>query len=150
MSDGVIYNKDKASQSIVMGGEIVADNFIIWEKIRRRRGITPTDIDAFMEYGGETFMFFEIKEDGKLMEYGQEQAYLRLIRALKKGGLESMFVFAWHNQPVENEIELSTCKVKFIYNGIGFNLIDVWELNKTVLDYIILWESNQDAKGIKI
>jgi len=150
MSDGLIYNKDKAAQKIVMGGKILANNFIIWEKIRRRRGITPTDIDAFIEYGDETFIFFEIKEHGKLMDIGQKMAYIRLINALKKGGKQSLFIMAWHNRPVNDEIELSTCMTKYIYYGFGLDLIDVEKRNKTVLFYIEAWEGNRTNMNINI
>ncbi len=44
--------------------------------------ITPTDIDAYMEFGGRLFVFVEAKYGGALLPYGQQLALERLVDAL--------------------------------------------------------------------
>jgi hypothetical protein len=44
--------------------------------------ITPTDIDAYMEFGGRLFVFVEAKYGGALLPYGQQLAIERLVDAI--------------------------------------------------------------------
>lgn len=55
--------------------------------------ITPTDIDAYLEFGGRLFVFVEAKYGGALMPYGQQLAIERLVDAL-------------HNPPQRHAIAL--------------------------------------------
>jgi len=44
--------------------------------------ITPTDIDAYMEFGGRLFVFVEAKYGGAVLPYGQQLALERLVDAI--------------------------------------------------------------------
>ena len=43
---------------------------ISYSKLMRHRGITPTDIDGFIDYGGNGFILMEAKIYKKEIEYG--------------------------------------------------------------------------------
>jgi hypothetical protein len=74
-----------------------------FEGIIRRRGITPTDIDGFIEYGGELFIFFEGKCEGVTMLEGQKSAYKSLIDIIGRGG-GLAFCFTFEHERLENII----------------------------------------------
>jgi len=42
--------------------------------MQRRRGIIPTDIDGFIDYGGKVFVYFEAKLIGAPVRRGQRLA----------------------------------------------------------------------------
>ena len=44
--------------------------------------ITPTDIDAYLEFGGRLFVFVEAKYCGALLPFGQQLALERLVDAI--------------------------------------------------------------------
>ena len=44
--------------------------------------ITPTDIDAYLEFGGRLFVFVEAKYGGSPLPYGQQLALERLVDAI--------------------------------------------------------------------
>lgn len=44
--------------------------------------ITPTDIDAYMEFGGQLFVFIEAKYGTAMLPRGQELALERLVDAI--------------------------------------------------------------------
>lgn len=44
--------------------------------------VTPTDIDAYVEFGGRLFVFVEAKYGTALLPYGQQLAIERLVDAI--------------------------------------------------------------------
>jgi hypothetical protein len=83
-----------------------------------RGGITPTDIDGFVEFSDRVFIFIELKyirqvDRGKLDDLafcigllgkGQRLAYERLCDALQDAGKESFVLLAWHTMKPEDAI----------------------------------------------
>ena len=59
--------------------------------------ITPTDIDAFMEFGGKSFIFIEAKRHGYTMPYGQRLALERLCDACSGEGRKSTLIIVEHD-----------------------------------------------------
>ena len=74
-----------------------------FEDMERRRGITPTDIDGFIEYGGELFIFFEGKCAGVQMLAGQKSAYKSIVDIIGKGG-GLAFCFTFEHERLETVI----------------------------------------------
>ncbi|MBU1172997.1 MAG: hypothetical protein KKD44_25835 [Proteobacteria bacterium] len=77
-----------------------------WDKI------TPTDIDAFVEFSGRLFIFIEAKIKGTELERGQKLAFERLGDAITKG--ESYFIIA-DQEKTEKEPE----------DGIDYSILPV-------------------------
>jgi hypothetical protein len=71
--------------------------------------ITPTDIDCFVEFGGELFVVVEIKSKGKEMPYGQKLAFERLIDHIVG---ESILILAEHDVvDPDEDIDGALCHV---------------------------------------
>lgn len=67
----------------------------------RWRNITPTDMDGYVEFGGELFVFFDLKSKGATILYGQELSFTRLVDSLKT---RAVFIVADHDTPFGEEI----------------------------------------------
>jgi hypothetical protein len=66
--------------------------------------ITPTDIDAFLDFRGKAFVFIEAKLIGAQCPWGQERAFERVCDASQRGGVESVYMLAEHNTPQDEQI----------------------------------------------
>lgn len=82
--------------------------------------ITPTDIDACIDFGNKTFVFVEIKFDGKPLPCGQKLALERLIDNLsaeRKNNekKEAVLIVAAHQCPPEQIIDVASCRVVSSY-----------------------------------
>ena len=83
--------------------------------------ITPTDIDGFLDFGGEVFVFFELKHGTSKMPTGQKLAYERIVDACEKGGVCTLFILAHHNTDKESDVDVSTLNVTEYYSdGVWF------------------------------
>jgi hypothetical protein len=85
-----------------------------------RYGIkTPTDVDCFLDYGNEAFVFVEAKfHTSSTMQRGQELAFERVCDACERGGVPSLYVVAIHTHPIQDQIDFAKCTVtKFRYQG---------------------------------
>lgn len=71
--------------------------------------ITPTDIDAFMDMGGQTFIFMESKHGGKPLPYGQRLALERLVDACQRAGIDSLLLILSHD--TAEDIDFAQCRV---------------------------------------
>ena len=70
MSDrGVIQHRDRARQILDFHG------------LQYERGITPTDIDLFLDFENKAFVFGEIKHRDTPLQYGQRLALERIVDA---------------------------------------------------------------------
>lgn len=93
---GAIYNRDRAAQ--------LRDFTSL-----RWRNITPTDIDAFVDFGGKAFVVIETKRKGNALPNGQRLAIERLIDALSVSGAAAIALIAEHE--AEEDIDVSKCTV---------------------------------------
>jgi len=79
---------------------------ICFDGMNRIRNITPTDIDAIMDYGGNAWWIAECKFAGNKMKHGQRVALERIADKLPNCLL---FVCEHHN--AEGQILLKDCIV---------------------------------------
>ena len=56
--------------------------------------ISPTDIDAFLDFGGKAFVIIETKYKNSPLPRGQRLALERLCDASEKGGVRSVVLVA--------------------------------------------------------
>jgi hypothetical protein len=72
--------------------------------------ITPTDIDAFLDFGNRIFVFIESKHGTAPLPYGQRLALERLCDACQSAHIESLLLIASHN--TSDDINVSDLLVK--------------------------------------
>jgi len=80
--------------------------------LERRRRITPTDIDGFIDYNGNMFIWLEGKLIGKDLDYGQKLALEHLVQLAKAAGkFACVIVF----QFIDPEDSIIVAKDKYVY-----------------------------------
>lgn len=97
--------KDRATRNIVndMSG-------LRWERI------TPTDVDAFIDFQNRVFIFIEAKRGETKIQTGQRLALERLCDACSRGGVRSVvFVCSWKELTADDEIEWASMEVREFY-----------------------------------
>jgi hypothetical protein len=67
-------------------------------------GVTPTDVDGYIEIQDKLYIIFELKHTGAEVPYGQELALQRMIDALEDAGKEALLCFAYHDAPHDSVI----------------------------------------------
>jgi len=81
----------------------------------RYNNITPTDIDAFMDFGDKLFIVIEVKLSGAEMPYGQRLALTRLVDACHSdNGRKAIGIVCEHGNRT-GDIDLAHCSVVSIY-----------------------------------
>jgi hypothetical protein len=98
---GVIHNRERAQQIKDFHG-------------LRFGKITPTDIDAFIEWKDKLYIIVECKLIGYDMPFGQRLALERMCDSLAKDKPSILFM-PHHNCPKEEDIDFSTLPVKDYY-----------------------------------
>jgi len=94
--------------------------------------ITPTDIDALIEYKNSCFIFVEAKHQDALLPMGQSLALQRLIDNLKKPSI--LFVVT-HN--TDGDIDFASTTVQLYYqNGKWHDRLNGTSLRKAIEMYI--------------
>lgn len=73
--------------------------------------ITPTDLDALIEYHNKAYVLIEVKLEGAVFEGGQKIALERLCDDLEKAK-PTLLILARHNYPVEQEIDFGACAIE--------------------------------------
>lgn len=76
--------------------------------------ITPTDIDAFMEYKDKCYVIIEAKYKEKEMDFGQKLALERLCDDLRKIK-PTILILASHEHDTNEDIDFAKCKTKKIF-----------------------------------
>lgn len=83
----------------------------------RYGNITPTDIDALIEYQDKAYIFIEAKLNGAEMPHGQKLALERLCDDLQKIK-PTLLILITHNTPYNQEIDFAKALVKkYRYKG---------------------------------
>lgn len=85
---------------------------IDYSGLQFERKITPTDIDGFLEFGGDEYIYLEYKLKGKDLPYGQRLAFTRKFECLTRGGGQVLGVIAEHEIPPTVQIPAHLCSVK--------------------------------------
>lgn len=100
---GVIQNRARARQ--------LTD----FSSLNLNRKRTPGDVDFFMEFGGETFIFGEYKFGDTHLPHGQRRALEHVVDVLLKGGAAAIAFVARHNHPVEHDVDGANALVSEAY-----------------------------------
>jgi hypothetical protein len=80
--------------------------------------ITPTDIDAVIEYHGKAFIFIEAKYKDADIPDGQRILFVRLCDALEKAGIKTVFLKASWDESLLNQdgsFDLARATVTKVY-----------------------------------
>lgn len=78
--------------------------------------MTPTNIDAFLDFAGRLFVFVEAKYQGAPLSTGQRIAYEHLANAIVKGGGQCTVLIGSYE--TDHDIDFARCKVtKYFYRG---------------------------------
>ena len=141
---GDIRHRDRARQ------------IISFSNLRRHRGITPTDIDGFIDYGGNGFILMEAKLYGKEIEYGQKLAFENLIKSINKKPICTI-VFR-HDTPLEEDVQAYECYVDDYYGNFNWDDMELspfqWHrlLDREIrlLDFIEHIENLWKSKGYNL
>lgn len=80
------------------------------------RGITPTDIDAFLDFGDKLFVFVEAKHGRAEPPTGQRIALERVCTATQSSGRESYVLLAHHDTPSTQDVDLATATVSCVFH----------------------------------
>lgn len=76
--------------------------------------ITPSDIDAALDFGGRAFVYIEVKYDDTPILRGQELLLERLCNIAEKANVPAIAILAKHNIDV-GMVMLAEAKVVRIY-----------------------------------
>ena len=103
MSDAEIKNRDRFRQVYSFTG------------MKYKSG-SPTDIEVFLEFDGEIFIFADLKLKGTSLSTGQKRAYESLIDRL---GKKAVFIIAEHEtyDPEEDIIVANARVITYRYLG---------------------------------
>jgi len=115
---------------------------ISFSGLRRRRNITPTDIDGVIDYNGNAFLYLECKLEGKEIDLGQRLALERIIFSHEKAGNPSCVLLFTHNVEPENLIDAEKQIVKTVFrkrDGL-YSWQDIASKQLTVLQCVEIFE----------
>lgn len=101
---GVIQNRGYKQQIADMSG-------------LRFGNITPTDLDAFMDFGDKLFVFVEAKYNGVSLSYGQKLAIERLCDACHKPPTRYAVAFLTSHQDAGDIDFAATTVTAYRWNG---------------------------------
>lgn len=93
--------------------------------------ISPTDIDAFIDFNDRLFVFIEAKSGDAQLGRGQRLALERLCRPVK--GRHAVALVARHDAPPDEHIVLAECCVEIIYSSCQWRMVSE---RITVIDQI--------------
>jgi hypothetical protein len=72
------------------------------------RGISPTDIDGLLDFGGKLFILWELKYLDAELPDGQRIALARICDTLQRGGAEAWVLVGRHSVPALEPAETGT------------------------------------------
>ena len=112
-----------------------------------RKGIIPTDIDGFIDYGGNAFIYFDAKFGDVDVSYGQRKAYENVVNSHRKAGNKATAFIFRHNTPSEESVIAKDGIVDEVYTEVGWVK---FSFEATVLDLIQRIEENWKSEGVKL
>ena len=124
-----------------------AKQIISFEGMERRRDIIPTDIDGFIDYGGEVFVYMEAKLVGAKFPNGQRWALENAVKSHdqvkdKEGekGHKACAILFRHNTNPKDDIIVKDQYVEKCYFKHN-NTYKWWNYKgNTVLQFLDKWE----------
>ena len=99
--------------------------------------ITPTDIDAVIDFGGKACVIIEMKHKGARLPYGQALAIERIIDGLQRGGVDSIALIAEHDSKGDIDFALGTV-VKYRWLGEWLEMKHNWTVRHAVDGFLIM------------
>lgn len=101
---GVIYNRDKKRRLMTFEGLQFGN-------------ITPTDIDAFIDFGGKVYVVIEAKGVGVPVPTGQRIALERLLHKLGEPPSKAIVVIAdTPDGAMEDDVDLGQCCAREVWH----------------------------------
>lgn len=101
------------------------------------RKITPTDIDGFVDFNGNAFLYLEAKKHDAEFIKGQRISFENLVKAHNKAGIQTLVIVFDHHSEPDEIVDAKNCEVRQYlsnnsggwqkYNGTLFSLIREWE-----------------------
>ena len=125
----------------------------------RHRGISPTDIDGFIDYGGNAFIYMDAKLYGKELSVGQRIAYQNLVKSHGIAKKPTCAIIWRHNVPQDQHIMAHEKYVDEFYCNMSIKLgeeninhkYNTWNKLKenswTLLDFLNEMESIWTSLG---
>ena len=112
--------------------------------------ITPTDLDAMIEYKNTGFVLIETKyQQDFYQEKGQQLAHERMVDTLWVAKKPSVLIFASHRAIKPNSILLFSCPVtKYRYAG-KWHEINGWTVKQLVDSFICHLDSLIQARQMQ-
>jgi len=98
---GVVYNRDKAKRINDFSG-------------LRYGKITPTDIDAFLDFGGLVYVVIEVKGEGVPVPTGQRIAIERMVRKLDGGPSYAVAIICECPDGLD-DVDVGACPVREVW-----------------------------------
>jgi hypothetical protein len=133
---GNILNPEKFEQKVSFKG------------LKRDRGISPTDIDACIDYNGNAFVYMEFKTEGAELKNGQRMALENIVKSHSKAGHPSCALILYHNTPARNEIIAKDLIVDNVYQNNKWR--DWRSADQTLLQFLEYWEKWCKSENVKI
>ena len=110
---------------------------VSFHKMVFERGISPTDFDVVIDFGGKEWVLGEVKRVGNYVPTGQKIALTRALQAHQKAGIKVLGFVCVHDEPVDQPVIVADCLVQFVWqNG---QWADVYAKRQTVMDLIKEW-----------
>lgn len=139
-------------ESNVKRGEIQyidrAKQLILFTGLERMRGITPTDIDLLIDYGGKSFLYGEAKFKNRILPVGQRKALENLVKSHTQNWHTAVAIVFNHecktNEEIISKDQLVT-EVYFRTDEGAFLWMPVKKIF-TVLAAIEWWENKNNLK----
>lgn len=77
--------------------------------------ISPTDIDAFLDFGNKVFVFIELKYRGRRMPFGQQLALRRLCDACSTATRKAYLLVARHE--TDGVIDVAATEITQVWHN---------------------------------
>ena len=122
-------------------------DFVGLERDKIRKGIIPTDIDGFIDYGGNAFIYFDAKFGDADVPVGQRKAYENIVKSHRKAGNKATAFIFRHNIPCEESVIAKDGIVDEVYTENGWTR---FESEITVKDLIQKIEDTWKSKGVRL
>ena len=125
---------------------------ISYEGMVRHRGITPTDIDGFIDYSGNVFLYLECKLLSKELDYGQRMALENVVKSHDACGKKGCAAIFRHNLKPDELIPAKDQYVSEVYLLVenDYSWIQMNNEKITLLDFIKRFEGWCVKQGFKI
>ena len=79
------------------------------------RNICPTDIDMFIDYNGQAFIYGDAKNGDVDVSYGQKLAYENVVNSHTEGGKGACAIIFRHNTPQNDNVVAKDCIISEYY-----------------------------------